>query len=104
LSGFSGGGGSVGGSTTQVQFNNAGAFGGNANLTVDLSTAALTSAAGITLSGSTAPLILTADPGTAGYVLTSGGAGTTPTWAAAGSSGGAPLGLIVAVTLGTALP
>ena len=35
LAGGGGGGGTPGGSNTQVQFNNAGAFGGNANLTFD---------------------------------------------------------------------
>jgi hypothetical protein len=41
------GGGTPGGATTQVQFNNAGAFDGNANLTVDLNNGELTAASGI---------------------------------------------------------
>ncbi|HRF69842.1 MAG TPA: hypothetical protein PKV66_00260, partial [Candidatus Pelethenecus sp.] len=41
------GGGTPGGSTTQVQFNNAGAFDGSANLTVDLNNGELTAATGI---------------------------------------------------------
>lgn len=40
--------------------------------------------AGLTLSGSSAPLTLNASVGTSGQVLTSAGAGATPTWASAG--------------------
>lgn len=59
----SGGGGSPGGSDTQIQFNNSGAFGGVAGLTVNTSTGAITQlqtslgstpAAGITLTNTTA--------------------------------------------------
>lgn len=42
-----------GGSTTQVQFNNAGAFDGNENLTVDVNNGELTAASGIITSGLT---------------------------------------------------
>lgn len=48
-----------------------------------------TMSAGINLSGSTSPLQVGGSAGTAGYVLTSAGAGATPTWAAAGGGGGA---------------
>lgn len=41
------GGGTPGGATTQIQFNNAGAFDGSANLTVDLNNGELTAATGI---------------------------------------------------------
>jgi len=47
------GGGTPGGSTTQVQFNNAGAFDGSANLTVDVTNGELTAAAGIITSNLT---------------------------------------------------
>jgi len=77
-----------GGLTTQVQFNNAGAFGGSANLTVNTGTGALTAAqlltasAGINLSGATSPLQVGGSAGTANMVLASAGAATTPTWTA----------------------
>ena len=34
----------------------------------------------VTLVGSTSPITLDTDPGTAGYIMTSGGAGVTPSW------------------------
>ena len=59
----------------------------NATLTGVTTVANLTAAGTVSLSGSTSPLLLNTAPGTAGQVLTSSGAGSTPTWTtiAAGS-------------------
>ena len=43
---------------------------------------------GLTLTGTTAPIILQADPGVAGQVLNSGGPGATPYWGAGGGASG----------------
>jgi hypothetical protein len=76
----------AGGSTTQVQFNSSGSLAGSANLTVNTGTGQLIAAAGLSLSGASSPITLNGSVGTAGQVLSSAGAGATPTWAAAGGS------------------
>ena len=122
------GGGSAGGSNTQVQFNSSGSFGGSANLTFDgttltandiidssltaskpvftngsknlVSTGTLgvdqggtglstTTAYSVVFTGTTATgnFQATAGPGTSGYILTSNGAGTLPTFQAPAASG-----------------
>jgi hypothetical protein len=48
-----GGSGSPGGATTQIQFNNAGAFAGNANATINLATGAVTLGVDATINGVT---------------------------------------------------
>lgn len=53
LSVVGGGGGAPGGSDTQVQFNDSGSFGGNANLTIDKNNGELTAASGIITSNLT---------------------------------------------------
>ena len=94
-----GGGGTPGGSDTQVQFNNAGSFGGSANMTwvsPQLTIGAAGSTTGILgLTGSTSGTIsilgqaaagtynfnLPTSSGTSGQVLTSAGGGSSPmTW------------------------
>jgi hypothetical protein len=54
--------------------------------TVGLTTPSTVNTTGLTMNGTTSPITLNADPGTAGYVMTSGGSGATPTWTAGGSS------------------
>ncbi len=56
----SGGGGTPGGSTTQVQFNDGGSFGGDAGMTYNKTTDVLT-IVGVTLSGKTASKIVATD-------------------------------------------
>ena len=88
----SGGGGSPGGSNTQVQFNDSSAFGGNAGLTFDKSTTRLTANNFVATStanlGSNANVIITG--GTNGYVLSTDGSGTL-SWIASGGGGGASI-------------
>ena len=77
-------GGSPGGATTQIQFNNAGAFGGSAALTwlgtggLQLGTVA--TGAPLVVGNAITPTAVT--PGTAGQVLTSAGVGRSPYWVA----------------------
>jgi hypothetical protein len=124
-----GGGGTPSLPFNSVQFNNAGAFGGSANFTwngtgVFVSNGALLSStlgpANLTFNtngngvisvkngAADAPLNLdildlqiNGAPGGAGQVLTSGGAGASPTWAAAGAGGWTDSGTIVYLTTAT---
>lgn len=114
---------------TSVQFNNAGAFGGSANFTwngtgvIVTNGALLTSTLGpasltfntnangvisVKKGAADAPLNLdildlqiNSASGAAGQVLTSGGAGASPTWAAAGSGGWTDGGTTVYLTTAT---
>ena len=88
------GGGSPGGATTQVQFNNAGAFAGDAGLTYNSTTDTLT---GVNLTGTTVTTTNlvsggvtypTAD-GTAGQILSTDGSGTLSFISSSLSPGGA---------------
>jgi plastocyanin len=85
----SGGGGSPGGTDTQVQFNDSSAFGGNAGLTFNKTTTTLTANNFVVTStanlGSNANVIITG--GTNGYVLSTNGAGGL-SWIASGGGGG----------------
>ena len=84
-----GGGGSPGGTDTQVQFNDSSAFGGNAGLTFNKTTTTLTANNFVATStanlGSNANVIITG--GTNGYVLSTNGAGGL-SWIASGGGGG----------------
>lgn len=92
--GGGGGNGSPGGANTQIQYNNAGTFGGDSGFTYDdvtntmtVDTVALTniSATGDVSLGSVSNLVITG--GTAGYFLRTDGFGNL-TWAETGGNGG----------------
>ena len=110
---------SAGGSTTQVQYNNAGALAGSANLTFDGTTLtanaltltnkltvanggtglATTTAYGVITAGttSTGAFQQVSGTGTSGQVLTSNGAGALPTWQTA--SGGVTQAKATAISM-----
>jgi hypothetical protein len=87
--GGGGGGGSPGGVNTYVQFNDAGAFGGNAGFVFNKTTTTLTANNFVVTStanlGSNANVIITG--GTNGYVLSTDGSGVL-TWVAQSGGGG----------------
>jgi plastocyanin len=84
-----GGGGTPGGTNTQVQFNDAGSFAGNAGLTFNKTTTTLTANNFVATStanlGSNANVIITG--GTANYVLSTNGSGNL-SWVAQSGGGG----------------
>lgn len=101
------GGGTPGGSNTQVQYNSSGSFGGDAALTYGSGALSVGSAGStlgtVAVSGNTSGTVtikpqaaagtynfnLPTTAGTAGYVLTSGGGGSSPmTWSSPSPSGG----------------
>jgi hypothetical protein len=73
-----GGGGTPGGSNTQLQFNNAGAFGGISTVTYDGANLSLGAVANVKITG-----------GTSAYVLQTDGAGNLSWVAQSGGGGGA---------------
>ena len=73
-----GGSGTPGGATTQVQFNNAGAFGGDAGLTYNAATDALTLGGELIFSANTNIRRNTADAADNGYLILTGAGGADP--------------------------
>lgn len=61
----------------------------------------LSATGGVNLSGASSPLQVNGSAGTSGYILTSAGAGATPTWAAAGSVSWTTPGTIGSLTPNT---
>jgi hypothetical protein len=111
-----GGGGSPGGSTTQFQYNNAGAFGGTSNLVYDGTNVQINNQASLRLSNATtnylafkAPAALSANTtwtlpgtdGTSGQTMVTNGSGTL-TWATPTLTPVAPTNYALPVVSGTA--